>query len=194
MGKMFQKPFQPLEDKAKTRLLELIHSDLIGPMQSQTMPGYQYIIMFTHDHSKYSEVYIMKAKFETQAKFKQYVAKVEKQHPKSKVCRIRVDRGGEYASSEKFLEYLAEEGIIREVSAPYSQQQNGTSEMCKCIVLDPARSMVKHAGMPNQLWAEAVSTSVYLKNRLTSRALTNSTPFERLTRKKPDISHLRKSS
>jgi len=31
MGKMFLKPFQPSEDKAKTRLLELIHSDVIGP-------------------------------------------------------------------------------------------------------------------------------------------------------------------
>jgi len=193
MGKMFRKPFQPLcsEDKAKTRLLELIHSDVIGPMQTQTMRGYRYIIMFTDDHSRYTEVYFMKAKSEAPAKFKEYVAKVEKQHPKSKVCRIRVDGGGEYASREKFLEYLAEEGIIREVSAPYSQQQNGISERCNRTVLDPARSMLKHAGMPNKLWAEAVSTAVYIKNRLPSRALPNSTPFERWTRKKPDISHLR---
>jgi len=156
MGKMFRKPFQPLrlEDKAKTRLLELIHSDVIGLMQTQTMRGYRYIIMFTDDHSRYTEVYFMKAKSEAPAKFKEYVAKVEKQHPKSKVCRIRVDGGGEYASREKFLEYLAEEGIIREVSAPYSQQQNGISERCNRTVLDPARSMLKHAGMPNKLWAK----------------------------------------
>jgi hypothetical protein len=79
----------------------------------------------------------MTAKSEAAAKFKEYVAKVEKQHPKLKVCQIRVDGGGEYASCEKFLEYLAEEGIIREVSAPYSQQQNGISERCNCTVLDP---------------------------------------------------------
>ena len=43
MGNMFWKPFQPFcsEDKAKTRLLELIHSDVIGPMQTQTMRGYR---------------------------------------------------------------------------------------------------------------------------------------------------------
>jgi galactose-1-phosphate uridylyltransferase len=92
MGKMFRKPFQPSEDKAKTRLLELIHSDVIGPMQTQTMRGHRYIIVFTDDHSRYTEVYFMKTKSEASAKSKEYVAKVEKKHPKSKVCRIRVDR------------------------------------------------------------------------------------------------------
>jgi len=88
---------------------------------------------------------------------------------------------------------MAEEGIIREVSAPYSQQQNGISERCNRTVLDPARSMLKHAGMLNKLWGEAVPTAVYFKNRLPSRALPNpnSTHFERWTHKKPDISHLR---
>jgi hypothetical protein len=193
MGKMFRKPFQPSEDKAQTRLLDFIHSEVIGPKQTQTMRGYRYIIMFTDDHSRYTEVYFMKAKSEAPAKFKEYVAKVEKQHPKSKVCRVRVDGGGEYASCEKFLKYLAEEGIIREVSAPYSQQQNGISERCNSTVLDPARSMLKHAGMPNKLWAEAVSTAVYIKTQLPSRFLPhpNSTPFETWMRKKPDISHLR---
>jgi len=38
--------------------------------------------MFTNDHSMYTEVYCMKAKSEAPAKFKGYVAKVEKQHPK----------------------------------------------------------------------------------------------------------------
>jgi len=164
MGMMFRKPFQPLEDKAKTQLLELIHSDVSGPMQTQTMHGYQYIIMFTDDHSRCTQVYFMKAKSDAPAKFKEYVVKVEKQHPKSKVCQIRVDGGGEYASCEKFLQYLAEEGIIREVSAPYSQQQNGISERCNLTVLYPARSMLKHAGLLNKLFAEALSRAVCIKN------------------------------
>jgi hypothetical protein len=102
-----------------------------------------------------------------------------------------VDGGGEYASREKFLEYLAEKGIIREVSAPYLQQKNGISERCNRTVLDPAWSMLKHVGMPNNLWAEAESTAAYIKTGLPSRALPKSTPFERWTQKNTDISHLR---
>jgi len=115
MSKMFRRSFQPSENKAKTRLLDLIHSDVIRSIQAQTMRGYRYSIMFTDNHSRYTEIYFMKAKSEAPAKFKEYVAKVEKQHPKSKMCLIRVDWGGQYASREKCLEYLAEDGIIREV-------------------------------------------------------------------------------
>ena len=78
MGKMFREPFQPwhVEDMAKTRLLELIHSDAIGPMQTQTLRGYRYMFLFTDDQSRYTEVYFMKAKSEAPTKFKEYVAKV----------------------------------------------------------------------------------------------------------------------
>jgi len=69
MGKMFRKPFQPLclEDKAKTRLLELIHSDVLRPMQSQRIRSYQYNIVFADNHSRYAEVYFVKAKSEAPA-------------------------------------------------------------------------------------------------------------------------------
>jgi hypothetical protein len=135
-------------------------------------------------------VYFMKLKSAAPGKFKEYVARVDKQHSQSKVCRFSVAGGGEYGCREKFLDYLEQEGIRREVSAQYSEQQNGIAERCNRTVLDPARSMLKHGGMPNMLWAEAMATAVYIKNRLPTRALPNSTPYERWTRKKPALSHV----
>jgi len=78
--KMFQKPFQALrlEDEANTLLGGLIHSDVIGPMQTQPMHGYRYSIMFTDDHSRYTKVYFMEAKSEPPAKFKENAETVEK--------------------------------------------------------------------------------------------------------------------
>jgi hypothetical protein len=87
----------------------------MGPMQTQMMRVYPCIIIFTDDYSRYTEVYFMKLKSEASGKFKEYVARVEKQHLKSKVCRIRVDGGGEYCSRVKFLDYLAQDGITRNV-------------------------------------------------------------------------------
>jgi len=81
------------------------------------------------------------------------------------------------------------EGIIRKVSAPYSEQQNGILERGNRTVLDAVRSRLKHAGMLNMLWVEAVSTRVYFRNLQQFRAIPNSTPFERWTWKNLDISN-----
>ena len=97
-------------------------------------------------------------------KFKEYVARVEKQHLKSKVCWIRVDGEGVYGSREKFVDYLVQEGIIREISVPYSQQGNGISDRCNRTVMDTAQSMLNHARIPNNLCAKAVARAVYIKN------------------------------
>jgi hypothetical protein len=59
--------------------------------------------------------------------------------------------------------------------------------------MDPTRSMLKHAGMRNSFWADAIHVADYIKNRLATGALQDTTPFEAWhgIRKKPDLSHLR---
>jgi hypothetical protein len=73
VGMMFWRPFQPLtsEDKANPRLLELVHSHVLGPMHSQTTQGYRYIIMFPNHYTRYSEVYFITLKLEAPGKFKE---------------------------------------------------------------------------------------------------------------------------
>jgi len=50
--------------------------------------------------------------------------------------------------------------------------------------------MLHHSGLPKFLWGEAILHAVWLKNRTSTRALKNLTPFEALTGKKPDLSNL----
>lgn len=54
-----------------------------------------------------------------------------------------------------------------------------------------ARSLLKEGGLPNQFWAEAVATSVYLLNLSPTKAVPNQTPYEAWTRRRPTVSHLR---
>ncbi|CAB4030416.1 Retrovirus-related Pol poly from transposon TNT 1-94 [Paramuricea clavata] len=51
--------------------------------------------------------------------------------------------------------------------------------------------MLSHAHIPNEFWAEAVNTSVYVRNRSPTKALNGITPYECLFEKKPDVSNLR---
>ena len=58
-------------------LLELIHTDVCGPMSSIARGEFQYFITFTDDLSRYGYVYLMKHKSETFKKFKEFQSEVE---------------------------------------------------------------------------------------------------------------------
>ena len=71
LGKMTKMPFTGFPDRA-TDLLELIHTDVCGPMSMSARGGFQYFITFTDDLSRYGYVYLMKHKSETFEKFKEF--------------------------------------------------------------------------------------------------------------------------
>ena len=75
-GKMTKRPFSGKGYRAKEPL-ELIHSDLYGPMNVKTQGGYEYFISFIDDYSWYGYLYLMEHKSEALEKFKEYKAKVE---------------------------------------------------------------------------------------------------------------------
>jgi hypothetical protein len=100
-----------------------------------------------------------------------YVTESENEHPGYKVMHIRMDGGREYASVDNLLKWLEEKGIKREITTPHTPQSNAFSERLSRTIMDPSRTMLKAAGMPNKFWAEAVSTAVYRKDRLPTKSL-----------------------
>ena len=81
---------------------------------------------FTDDYSRFGHVYLMRHKSETFDKFKEYRALVEKQLGKV-IKTLRSDRGGEYLSGE-FEDFLREEWIVSQLTAPGTPQQNEVAE------------------------------------------------------------------
>ena len=69
MGKMTKTPFSRTVERA-TDLLEIIHTDVCGPMSIEIHGGYCYFLTFTDGLSRYGYIYLMKHKFETFEKFK----------------------------------------------------------------------------------------------------------------------------
>jgi len=75
---------------------------------------------------------------------------------------------------------------------PDTPQQNGVAERLNRALVEIARTMMRHKDVDQDLWADAIKTAVYIKNRVTSRALpVRKTPHELWTGNKPDVSHMR---
>ncbi|KAL0445802.1 UNVERIFIED_CONTAM: hypothetical protein Slati_1708100 [Sesamum latifolium] len=119
-GKMTKKPFVGQSAIAKG-LLDLVHTDVCGPLSIPARGGFSYFITFIDDHSRYGYVYLMRYKSEAFGRFKEYRLEVENQTSR-KIKALRSDRGGEYLSGE-FIDYLKENGILSQWTPPGTPQQ-----------------------------------------------------------------------
>ena len=133
MGKMTKTPFSGTMERA-TNLLEIIHTDVCGPMSVEARGGYRYVLTLTDDLSRYGYVYLMKHKSETFEKFKEFHNEVENQRDR-KIKFLRSDRGGEYLSHE-FGTHLRKYGIVSQLTPPGTPQHNGVSERRNRTLLD----------------------------------------------------------
>jgi transposase InsO family protein len=82
------------------------------------------------------------------------------------VKKIRSDNGFEFKNLQ-VEEYLEEEGIKHEFSAPYTPQQNGVVERKNRTLIDMARMMLGEFKTPELFWLEAVNTACHAINRST---------------------------
>ena len=75
MGKMTKTPFSGTMERANE--LEIIHTDVCGPMSVEARGGYRYFLTFTDHLSRYGYIYLMKHKYKTFEKFKEFQSEVE---------------------------------------------------------------------------------------------------------------------
>ena len=190
MGKQNRKPFIICEIPRATRLLEVVHSDLCGPMPVSTHMGEKYFVLFTDGFSHQIVPYLLKTKSEVTERFIQYEKMVTSKFLE-KITRFRCDNGGEF-SSQRFQDVCKTKGISIEYTVPYTPEQNGVSERMNRTVVEKARTMLTESDLPEFLWGEAVMTACYLVNRSPTSALAeNKTPYEIWNGKKPDLSKLK---
>ena len=93
MGKMTKTPFSGTIERA-TDLLEILHTNVCGPMSVDSHGGYLYFLTFIDDLSRYAYIYLMEHKSETFENFKEFQSEVEN-HRNKKIKFLRCDRGGE---------------------------------------------------------------------------------------------------
>ena len=90
---MSRKPFPKAVGSKASDVLDLVYSDVCGPMSTETLGGARYFVSFTDDDSRCSRVYFMKKKSEVMKKLKEFEAVVT--HAKSKKIRaLKADTEG----------------------------------------------------------------------------------------------------
>ncbi|GMF55651.1 unnamed protein product [Phytophthora fragariaefolia] len=169
MGKMRADDYSRHPEKLvkSAGVLDLVHTDVMGPMQTRTPGGCTFGVTFIDDYSRHVTVYFMKAKSEVLSKFKIYKAAMENATGKT-IKRLRSDNGGEY-TDKLFKAYLNHNGIKHEKTVPYTPQQNG---------------------IDTKWWTESVNTAAWIINRIPN-SVNIKTPYEIVNKAKPQLKHLK---
>jgi transposase InsO family protein len=165
-----------------------VHSDLWGPAPVESIGHKRYYVSFTDDYSRYSTVYFLHAKSEAYTAYQYYEAWLKTQHD-VRIKTLRSDRGGEYLT-EDFSNHLKAAGTTRTLTVHDTPESNGVAERLNRTIITKVRAMLHDSELPHFLWAEATRHAVYLKNRTWTRTLGDTTPFEILTGRKPDLSKI----
>ncbi|KAL4282375.1 hypothetical protein GQ457_03G013570 [Hibiscus cannabinus] len=189
LGKSHRLPFSLDGVKRANMKLELVHSDLFGPMKTSSMNGSKYFMLFIDDLTRMCWVYFLKSKLNVLSTFKEFKIFAENQSD-CKLKVLRTDNGGEYVSNE-FNDFCRDSGILHQLTVPRTPQQNGVCERRNRTVLEMARCMLFEKHLPKLFWAKAVATAVYLLNRLATKAVDGKTPFKAWSGSKPSVKHLR---
>eukprot|EP00253_Pinus_taeda_P007037 PITA_07037 len=188
-GKHKRVRFLRVGKEKKSEKLELVHTDVWGPAQVLSLGGSHYYVTFIDDATRKTKIYCIRNKSNVFDTFKKWKALVENETGKLLKC-LRSESGGEYCS-KKFDRYCSENGIRREKTVPGTPQENGVSERMKRTIMEHARCMRLHAGLPLKFWVDAVDIVVYLIKRGPSSSLDGGILKEAWIGKKVNYSFLK---
>src|SRR5229473_2020944 len=185
LGKSTCKPF-PGSTKTTSRILEIVHSDLAGPMQTKSIQGSSFIATFVNDHSRHTVIYFLKTKNQFAAALQKFLSWAETQ-TSDKLHALHSDRGGKYMAAN-VKDILSQRGIEHHLMMLGSPQQNGKAERFNRTIMDKVMAMLHTAGLLNSFWEYAVSTAAHTYNRTPSHKW--QTPIEAWKPSQvPDVSY-----
>ena len=139
------------------------------------MKGSKYYIAFIDDYTRYCWIFFLNFKSEVADVFWKYKTLVENQSG-AVMQVIRTDNDTEY-TFERFNN-LCEVGIEHQLTAPYTPQQNGVVERKNRTIMEMTRCLLHKKELPKKFWVEVANITVFLLNRLPTKALQKKTPFE----------------
>lgn len=187
LGKQHRLSFKSSMTKTN-KVGEIIHADLCGPMQKDSIGGSKYFLLFKDDYSHYRMVYFLKNKNEVKNIIESVIFKI-KTDTGFKVKILRTDNGLEFVNNE-VTSILQKYGISHQTTVPYTPEQNGKIERDNRTIVEAARTIIHSKDLDLSLWAESVNTVVYTLNLTGTSSIKDKTPYELYFDKEPKINHL----
>ena len=172
-----------------SKCLELIHSDICGPISPTSESGKRYIINFIDDFSRKCWTFFLVEKSEALKVFKEFKVAAEREVGELLVC-LRTDRGGEF-NSKAFQDFCVENGIKRQLTTAYTPQQNSVAERKNRSLMNMVRCMMLGMNVPLKFWTEATQYAVHILNLSQPAILGEVTPSEKWCKHKLSVEHLR---
>ena len=115
LGKHHRNSFPVGRSWRASHPLELVHSDLCGPMHTTSIGGNRYFLTFIDDYSRKTLVFFFKEKSGIYEYFKSFKALVERESS-FPLKTLRIDHGCEYVGGE-FEAFLKKNGIRHQLTA-----------------------------------------------------------------------------
>jgi hypothetical protein len=167
---------------------EEVHTDVWGPLPTQSLGGKKYYMTFTDDYSCYMCIQSLCTKDKAFVAYKAFAAWAKTQRGINIRC-LRSDHSGKFTSN-KFDTFLKEQGTEQCLTMHDTPQHNGMAESLNQCILEHVCAVLHGSGLPKTLWGKATHFMVWVKNRTTMHALGKITPYERLYEEKPNLAGL----
>ena len=181
----------PSERAQAEKPLDRVHADLTGPMQEESFSGSKYLLVIVDEFSGKTFGFCLRHKSDAVAKIIEWARAVSVRHGRS-ITEFHTDGGGEFTSNE-LTQYWSSVGTTPTITPPHTPQHNAIVERMMRTIVEPARSILYHAGAPLILWGEAMLTVIHVLNMIRVRKDSKLTPnmMWHSQSAKSDVSHTR---
>ncbi|KAJ9542245.1 hypothetical protein OSB04_028751 [Centaurea solstitialis] len=187
--KMKRSSHPPRIDTNSKSPLDMIHMDLCGPMRVESLARKKYMLVLVVEFSRFTWLEFLRANSDVADRIIAFIKRIQVLLGR-RVKKLRSDNGTEFRNA-KLQSFLEDVEISHNFSAVRTPQQNGVVEKKHRMVVEAARSMMSNSGIPQQFWAEAVSTACYTQNRTLIVKWTGKTAYEMVEQRKPNIDYFR---
>lgn len=168
---------QPLREAPRPGYM--LHTDIVGPFSTATRGGNRYLIIHVDDASRRIFANMVRTTGAYYDNFRAFIKQLEAEFGREGVVsQVLADSASYYEKSIPLQDFCRRKGIVQLYSPPYAQSLNGVAERAIRTIVDMARTMLIHSGLPRFMYGEAIMYAVYILNRLPRRAGEHKTRME----------------